>query len=173
MRSAFFIAAASIFASQASAASPSDQITSASYPTWVSAQAVAGFTVDVKIIVKKGYVNYEDTGRADFDISVTFPVTPAGTGGQTVVAKCEDEEFIFEEGAMMMSPFDDETCTGQFVIDMNTAFIANGVKRAPVASPITLPFDPRANTLVFNAIGGANFIIPAGKPVKRSEVRLL
>jgi hypothetical protein len=176
MRSAFFVLAASIFANLASAvtpAAPSDRITATHYPAYAESKEVGGFNVAVSIVVKKAYVNDEDTGRADFKITVTFPLTADGKkGGQTVAAKCDNEEYIFVDGSIEMSPFD-EGCTDDFIKAMNTAFVANGARTGPVKSPIRLPYDNKANTLEFNAIAGARFVIPASAPVKKGQIRLL
>jgi hypothetical protein len=83
---------------------------------------MAGFSVKVKIVGKKPFVDGEDTGRADFEITVTFPVTKAGKGGQTIVARCENEEYDFIDGVMEMSPYG-HGCTDRFIEQMNAAFV--------------------------------------------------
>jgi len=176
MRSVFFVLAASFFAHSASAASPSDHISSTHFPSYATHTNIAGFTIIVGIVVKKAYVDDEDLGSADFTISVEFPVVRGGNGGQVVAMECPDEAFLFEEGAMLFAPFEDDVvsrCTVEFIRQMNAAFVANGAAQGPVVAPIALPYDPEANTLEFSAISRVKIVIPAGEPVPKREARVL
>ncbi len=144
------------------ATSPADHINDTHYPAY-SVNTVAGiFRVKIDIVVKDGCDNDAGVGKADFAITVTFPDTTA------VEQICNDEEYIYENGAMVFAPFDGErSCTMDFIDGMNRQFASMGAASDVVKAPIELKFNAGSNFLTFDAVAGASVRIPAVAMVPR------
>jgi hypothetical protein len=158
MRPAFFVVVASIFGESALAATPADRITATHFPAYAIQREAGAFRVVLNIVVKSASSEGE-TGVADFSINVRFP------DGHVVSQECADEEYLFENGALDFAPYPEESCTGEFVAAMNAKF-----GREVVKSPISLRYNAAENSLLFNAVGGVDVVIPAVAPVPKGRL---
>lgn len=146
------LATFSALANSASAADPLIDALSGN-PIFASSTDNAAFSMNAQVEIVNAPRANGDEGMADFTIDVGVNMVLNGNPHHfQAQALCENEVFLFEDGALLFAPYSDDSeigaCTRGFIDQLNAGFGATAV-----VSPISLAIADSGNSLIFNFIG--------------------